>query len=397
MQTEPPTLFKLSRPEERLVDQEIKKLLKKGAIEVVEHAENQFLSNIFTVPKKDGTRRPVIDLRQLNQFVKKVPFKMEDLTQIPSVLQKWDFLCKIDLQDAYLSIPVAKKARVYLCFLWKGKLYQFICLPFRLASSPRIFIKYLKPLLVYLRALGVHLLVYLKCLEQAQLIVGLLEKLGYLINREKSVLEPTQRLEYLGFIRHCGNEVFLARNENTQNSESGREISLRTNFGKTTSQSSRPVAGYPSSYNSCSFVFSKSPERPFQGSKFLRRKTKLPDSGHAFLGVKRGVDVVEKLASFPQQEKFSGSKRTGNKFLGCLKERLGSSFGRWCLEERIQHIIVLELQAAFLAIKALLPKIDKPHVQFAIDNLTAVGYINKLGGTHSHQLSLLAIELCILL
>ena len=53
------------------MDQETNKLLKKGAIEVVEHSENQFLSNVFTVPKKDGTRRPVIDIRQLNQFVKK--------------------------------------------------------------------------------------------------------------------------------------------------------------------------------------------------------------------------------------------------------------------------------------------------------------------------------------
>ena len=58
-----------------------------------------------------------------------------------------------------------------------------------------------------------------------------------------------------------------------------------------------------------------------------------------------------------------------------------------CLEERIQHINVLELQAAFLATKALLPKIDKLHVQFVIGNQTAVTYINKLGGTHSHQLS----------
>ena len=58
--------------------------------------------------------------------------------------------------------------------------------------------------------------------------------------------------------RHCGNEVFLARNENTQNSESGREISLRANFGKTTSQFSGPVAGYPSSHNSCAIVISKS-------------------------------------------------------------------------------------------------------------------------------------------
>ena len=124
--------------------------------------------------------------------------------------------------------------------------------------------------------------------------------------------------------RHCGNEVFLARNENTQNSESGREISLRTNFGKTTSQSSGPIAGYPSSYNNCSSVFSKSPERPFQGSQFLRRKTKLPDSGCAFLGVKRrGVDVVEKLASFPQQEKYSGSKRTGNEFSQMPQRRAG--------------------------------------------------------------------------
>ena len=48
------------------------------------------------------------------------------------------------------------------------------------------------------------------------------------------------------------------------------------------------------------------------------------------------------------------------------------------MEERIQHINVLELQAAFLAIKALLPKIDRLHVQFAIDNQTAVTCINKI-------------------
>ena len=90
-----PTPFKLSRPEEWLVDQELKKLLQKGAIEVVEHTENQFSLKHFHFPKKDGTRRPVIDLRQLNQFAEKVPFKMEDLTQIPSVLQKGGF----SLQD----------------------------------------------------------------------------------------------------------------------------------------------------------------------------------------------------------------------------------------------------------------------------------------------------------
>ena len=198
------TRGKTSRPEDKKVTQ------KRGDRGSGTYREPVSLKH-FHCSQKDGTRRPVIDLRQLNHFVKKVTFKMKDLTQIPSVLQKGDFLCKIDIQDTYLLISVAKKARVYLRFLWKGKIFQFTCLPFGLASSPRIFTKCLKPLLVYLRALGVRLLVYLddflimaptreQSLEQAQLIVGLLEKLGYLINREKSVLEPTQRLEYLGFL-----------------------------------------------------------------------------------------------------------------------------------------------------------------------------------------------------
>ena len=126
--------------------------------------------------------------------------------------------------------------------------------------------------------------------------------------------------------RYCGNEVFLARNENTQNSGSDREISLKTNFSKTTGQFSWPVAGNPSTYNNCSFVFSKSPERHFQGSKFLRGKTKFLDNSWTFQEVERGVEVVEKLASFLQWEKYSRIKRIGNNFLEYLEEELGSSF-----------------------------------------------------------------------
>ena len=59
-QQKPPTPFNLSKEEERLVDLEVKKLLRKGAIEEVEPCKNQFLSNIFTIPKKVGRRRPVV-------------------------------------------------------------------------------------------------------------------------------------------------------------------------------------------------------------------------------------------------------------------------------------------------------------------------------------------------
>ena len=326
MQTAPPTPFKLSRPEERL-DQEIKKLLKKGSIEVVEHTENQFLSNIFTVPKKDGTRRPVIHLRQLNQFVKNVPFKMEDLTQLPSVLRKGDFLCKIGCLPVD---PCCKESKSIPPFSLERETLSVHLPAFRTGVLTKNF--YQMPEATAGLSSG-----------SWGASAGLPGRFSYngsykgemsgtgpanrrfirearLSDKSREISVRTHSEAGILWVsnRHCGNEVFLARNENTQNSESGREISLRANFGKTTSQLSGPVAGYPSSYNNCAIVFSKSPERPFQGSKFLRRKSKLPDSGCAFLGVKRGVDVVEKLASFPQREKYSGSKRTGNNFLGCL-------------------------------------------------------------------------------
>ena len=211
---------------------------------------------------------------------------MEDLTQIPSVLQKGDFLCKIDLQEAYLSIPVAKKARVFLRFLWKGKLCQFTCLPFGLASSPRIY--YQMPEATAGLSSGSWGASaglpgqfsdngsYKGAMSGTGPANRRIIREGRLSDKSREISVRTNPGAGIPRVsnRHCGNGVFLAGNENTQNSESGREISLRTNFRKTNNQSSGLVAGYPSSYNNCSSVFSKSPERPFQGSKFLRRKTK---------------------------------------------------------------------------------------------------------------------------
>ena len=239
-QQKPPTPFNLSEEEERLVDLEVEKLLRKGAIEEVEPCENQFLSNIFTIPKKGGERRPVVDMRDLNNFIEPVHFKMEDLSHLPSLLRRGDFMCKIDLKDAYQTIPIAKKSRIYLRFLWRGRLYQFTCLPFGLRSSPRIFTKVLKPLLVYLRALGVRLLVYLDdilimaatpelCLEHMQLTWQLLTDLGFLGNLKKSVLAPKQQAEYLGFIVNSTEMKLFLTEEKLLRSKLKAEMLLKSN------------------------------------------------------------------------------------------------------------------------------------------------------------------------
>ena len=76
------------------MDLEVEKLLRKEAMEEVEPCENQFLSNIFTIPKKGGERRSVVDMRDLNNFIEPVHFKMEDLSHLPSLLRRGDFIAR---------------------------------------------------------------------------------------------------------------------------------------------------------------------------------------------------------------------------------------------------------------------------------------------------------------
>jgi hypothetical protein len=53
-----------------IVSTEIDKLLMKGAIKEVDAVEDQFISNLFLVPKKDGSFRPVINLKTLGADAK---------------------------------------------------------------------------------------------------------------------------------------------------------------------------------------------------------------------------------------------------------------------------------------------------------------------------------------
>ena len=70
------------------------------------------------------------------------------------------------------------------------------------------------------------------------------------------------------------------------------------------------------------------------------------------------------------------------------------SIGRcWKELEALNHINYLELEAAYLALRAFLPLIKGNHVQFDLDNRMAVAYINRLGGTRSQHLTALALDI----
>ena len=59
------------------------------------------------------------------------------------------------------------------------------------------------------------------------------------------------------------------------------------------------------------------------------------------------------------------------------------------------HINYLELLAALFAFKALCTGLGGTHVKLQLDNITAVAYINNMGGTKSAKLNdLFPVDLC---
>ena len=193
------------------MDLEVESMLAKGAIREAVPKPNQFLSNVFVTPKGEGLFRPIINLKKLNEYVPYHHFKMEGLKDLKHLLQEGDWMCKLDLKDAYFSVPLGTRSRKLVRFRWKGKLYEFLCLAFGLGPAPRIFTKLMKVPISILRRLGIRLVIYLDDLliiassreqlcEARDTVMFLFFHLGLTINLKKSVLTPSQKLEFLGII-----------------------------------------------------------------------------------------------------------------------------------------------------------------------------------------------------
>ena len=78
-----------TKGESRLISQEVKEMLMKGALQVVQlqTGSKGFYSKLFLVPKKGGKHRPVISLKSLNHFTFHQCFKMEGNQTVRELLQ----------------------------------------------------------------------------------------------------------------------------------------------------------------------------------------------------------------------------------------------------------------------------------------------------------------------
>ena len=194
-----------------IIDQEIVKLLDKGVLVESQHDDGEFISNIFLRHKKDGNYRMILILKRFNENDSKQHFKMESLQSAVRLMKPGCYMATVDLKDAYYTVPIHRSHQQFLKFSWRGRLFQFTCLPNGLSCAPRCFTKILKPVYATLRKAGHANVGYIddqylfvdtkhECLSNIGDSVSLLTKLGFLIHPEKSGLVPAQMITFLGFI-----------------------------------------------------------------------------------------------------------------------------------------------------------------------------------------------------
>ena len=153
--TLPPSHFSPSRSIS--ISSGVSTLLFKSAIAVIDPHPLQVVSPVFVVPKKDSAEgRIIINLKFLNKYIYKSRFRLEGYEVIISMLRPNDFMCSVDLKDAFLMYSVHPEFYCFLCFDWEGVRYCFTSMPFGLTSAPRIFTKVLKVVLVYFRSRGLR-------------------------------------------------------------------------------------------------------------------------------------------------------------------------------------------------------------------------------------------------
>ena len=208
-----PPQFKMSTEQFKFVENELKKLENNGSIRKLrEPYKNGWFSPIFLVPKKlNNDWRLILDCSALNVFLEYKKFHLDHVESALNLVTENCWLGSVDIRQCFNHMAICEDHWWYLMFSWNNEVWCYTCCPNRLTNTPYIVTRVTRVLLKVLREKCVELICYIddifvcgltweRAAESIQLTVKTLEKVGFVLNYEKSVLQPTQRLVFLSFM-----------------------------------------------------------------------------------------------------------------------------------------------------------------------------------------------------
>ncbi|GJP50719.1 hypothetical protein CLOM_g9864 [Closterium sp. NIES-68] len=163
--------------------------------------------NVIVQPSK---KRLILDLRHVNSFLSVPRFRYEGLTRVPDLVQEGDWLFTIDLKSGYHHVDIHPAFWRFLGFSLQGQDYQFLSLPFGLATAPFVFTQLIKQLskrwrrpasaLFHTSMISYSSVPLDGGLHNRSIIIADLAAAGFVVNLKKSQLAPAQSLKFLGLL-----------------------------------------------------------------------------------------------------------------------------------------------------------------------------------------------------
>ena len=199
-----------------------------GVVEEVDDKPH-IINALNVVPKANGKYRIILDLRPFNKYMKALKFSMETIQRIRPLIKQGDYMCAIDLRSAYHHLMVHPDHRRFCGFKWgvrsdprsatgvRPRYFLFIALAFGSTQAPFVFQNVIWVVARFIRRKwGWRMSCYvddtaLFCQDQVMAeergaaVAALLEALGFVLNRAKSIGIPgaqqaraTQSMKLLG-------------------------------------------------------------------------------------------------------------------------------------------------------------------------------------------------------
>lgn len=399
-----------SSTERNNISIQLSKLIEKGVIRKCSPAQGQFISSIFTVPKPDGSCRLIVNLKNLNKFIRVDHFKLEDIKLVSHLLTDGCFMATLDLTDAFYMIHICDEDTKFLRFYFLDDLYEFTCLPFGLCTAPYIFTKIMKPVLLFFRLyFKINLVLYLddflilglsyeECLRNLKIIKYFLENLGFIVNIEKSHMTPSKEQQYLGLrfnsslmrITLPDDKKVLIFNQ-VKHFQRVKKCKIR-DFAEFIGRLVFACHGlkysliYTKRFERAKFLALESSNGNYDadmvlnselGSDFSWWKSHILNSFNPI----RQTEFVLELFTDASQKAWGAY---------CVD---GKTHGLWSAQEKSLHINVLELKAVYYGLLCFAKNLKNCDILLRVDNTTAISYINRMGGIQFPYLNQIARDI----
>ena len=308
----------------------------------------------------------------------------------------------IDFKGTYFHIPINSQSRKYMRFQIQNKIYQFKALLFGLSTAPVEFTVVAKEVKFLALKQGIRIYQYLDdwlvrarshqtCLQHTQTLVDLCLELGWLVNKEKSELEPTQVFNFVGY-------QFDLKNDRVRPTPD-RWQTLQTKIRDIMSNPVCPVRQLMSLIGLLTATekpvhLGRLHMRPIQWH--LKNNWRVPETLEKIIPIPNSLHPHLRWwleeSNVTTGQPLHPLKHALQIFTDASKEGWGAHLnehmarGNWSLPESKLHINYLELKAVLLALKEFQALCTQTTVLIATDNTTVVAYINKEGGMKSGPL-----------